>query len=483
MTVTKQACDCCRIRRVKCDGKGPCDRCLEHDLDCTYLQPLKKRGPKTIRARSFKKIADVQMTSMFNSPTAIAERPAKVPKKIIDQCLRLYHDHLYVIWPLLCYDDLHKLLEEKYGDKCVYWLLVALSAATLSDLQTEIEFEGVLFTGKTLTNLCMSSRSQYDNLAGTHNSGEVFKIIVYYCLQRCYGQLCDPRASYRLTCDTRALYRLTYEAVALIKILGLHLEETYKQFSFPEQQLRRKIYYLLLMADRYLSLYFHCATTLDSNIEPPQPEIVTDPRISLDSFLEMIRVFTIPGKCFFDTLATNSANESCTEESLQKIWKELHTTSLEIEPWSYGYADISFSRHWIRALAWKLVFQMKKTRINVLLDTNNTSIPVEIARDMLEDICVTPSNLYDVHGIGIPTKALEVASALVDVVSQDGHNDEPEALKFLGDISTFIFSLKHCDDVLIDTFTTKCQNALITLPITRHLEFNNDYKDDNNIVP
>ncbi|MCC2770663.1 hypothetical protein LK516_22460, partial [Parabacteroides distasonis] len=76
---------------------------------------------------------------------------------------------------------------------------------------------------------------------------------------------------------------------------------------------------------------------------PPLPEVVTDPRLSLESFLEVIRVFTVPGKCFYDALATNCVDDSCTEDSLKRIWNELHTTSLDIEPWSYGYIDFLFS--------------------------------------------------------------------------------------------------------------------------------------------
>ncbi|CAI4867124.1 ASN_collapsed_G0058110.mRNA.1.CDS.1 [Saccharomyces cerevisiae] len=53
----------------------------------------------------------------------------KVPKKVIDQCLRLYHDQLYVIWPMLSYDDLYKLLEENYEDCSTYWFW-SLSAGT-----------------------------------------------------------------------------------------------------------------------------------------------------------------------------------------------------------------------------------------------------------------------------------------------------------------------------------------------------------------
>ncbi|CAI4440662.1 ADE_G0016290.mRNA.1.CDS.1 [Saccharomyces cerevisiae] len=301
----------------------------------------------------------------------------KVPKALIDQCLRLYNDKLYVIWPLLCYDDLYELLEKRYDETCVYWFLVSLSAATLSDLQTEIESEGgVTFTGKQLSSFCMSSRQEFDDF----NGSDIFKIMTYYCLNRCYAQMSNSRTSYRLSC----------EAVGLIKLAGFHREETLKLLPFDEQQLGRKVYYLLLLTERYFSVYTHCATSLDTTIAPPQPENVTDSRLSLDSFLEMIRVFTVPGKCFFDALATDSANVTCTEDSLKKIWRELHTVPLEIEPWSYGYVDISFSRHWIRTLAWKLVLQISGMRISFLSNSKNTHIPVEIARDMLEDTFLIP---------------------------------------------------------------------------------------------
>ncbi|CAI4500106.1 CLN_G0022940.mRNA.1.CDS.1 [Saccharomyces cerevisiae] len=458
-TCAKQACDCCRIRRVKCDGKRPCSSCLQNSLDCTYLQPSRKRGPKSIRLRSLKRIAEVQRES---GPNTIATAPViykRVPKKLIDQCLRLYHDNLYVIWPLLSYDDLHKLLEEKYNDNYVYWFLTALSAATLSDLQTEIKSEEeVTFTGKRLSNLCISSCQQFDDL----DNSNIFNIMTYYCLHRSFAQISNARTSYRLCC----------EAVGLITVAGLHREETYGSLTFEEQQLRRKLYYLLLLTERYYAVYIHCSTSLDSTIAPPQPEPVTDPRLSLDSFLEMIRVFTVPGKCFFDALATDSSNASCDEDSLKKIWKEPHTASLEIEPWSYGYVDIAFSRHWIRVLAWKLV--LRTGNINFLSASNSAHVPIEIARDMLDDVFLTPNNLYGVHGPGIPTKAIEVANALVDVMNQYDQDTESEAWKVLCEISKFVFSLKQYDGKLVENFVTKCQSALITLPISKPLKKNED---------
>ena len=193
MARNRQACDCCCIRRVKCDRKKPCKCCLQHNLQCTYLRPLKKRGPKPVKVRNLKKVDDVQVFSKSSSGGIM-----KVPKALIDQCLRLYNDKLYVIWPLLCYDDLYELLEKRYDETCVYWFLVSLSAATLSDLQTEIESEGgVTFTGIQLSSFCMSSRQEFDDF----NGSDIFKIMTYYCLNRCYAQMSNSRTSYRLSCE------------------------------------------------------------------------------------------------------------------------------------------------------------------------------------------------------------------------------------------------------------------------------------------
>lgn len=46
----KRACDCCRKRKVKCDGEDPCGPCRKATIRCAYLQPPKKKGPKGLRS-------------------------------------------------------------------------------------------------------------------------------------------------------------------------------------------------------------------------------------------------------------------------------------------------------------------------------------------------------------------------------------------------------------------------------------------------
>lgn len=49
-SATKRACDCCRKRKVKCDGTDPCGPCKKASIRCAYLQPPKKKGPKGLRS-------------------------------------------------------------------------------------------------------------------------------------------------------------------------------------------------------------------------------------------------------------------------------------------------------------------------------------------------------------------------------------------------------------------------------------------------
>lgn len=46
----RRACDCCRKRKVKCDGGEPCGPCKKASIQCAYLQPPKKKGPKGLRS-------------------------------------------------------------------------------------------------------------------------------------------------------------------------------------------------------------------------------------------------------------------------------------------------------------------------------------------------------------------------------------------------------------------------------------------------
>ncbi|KAK4631082.1 putative sucrose utilization protein SUC1 [Fulvia fulva] len=67
----RRACDCCRKRKVKCDGEEPCNPCKKASIRCAYLQPPKKKGPKGLRsARVLHALRRIDDDAALQSPTS-----------------------------------------------------------------------------------------------------------------------------------------------------------------------------------------------------------------------------------------------------------------------------------------------------------------------------------------------------------------------------------------------------------------------------
>ncbi|CZT18852.1 uncharacterized protein RCC_04697 [Ramularia collo-cygni] len=68
--VAKRACDCCRKRKVRCDGREPCSPCQKAAIRCAYIEPPKKKGPKGLRsARVLHALRRIDDTPVSNPPT------------------------------------------------------------------------------------------------------------------------------------------------------------------------------------------------------------------------------------------------------------------------------------------------------------------------------------------------------------------------------------------------------------------------------
>lgn len=71
--LSRRACDCCRKRKVKCDGGNPCTPCQKAMLPCAYLQPPKKKGPKGLRSQRvlhmLRRIDDHMAAGLLSPPT------------------------------------------------------------------------------------------------------------------------------------------------------------------------------------------------------------------------------------------------------------------------------------------------------------------------------------------------------------------------------------------------------------------------------
>ena len=81
VAASKRACDCCNIRKIKCDGCSPCLRCVAAGITCTSLRERKKSGPRGLRqsrTRILKQQA-AAMAAASASAAVMASSPSSLP--------------------------------------------------------------------------------------------------------------------------------------------------------------------------------------------------------------------------------------------------------------------------------------------------------------------------------------------------------------------------------------------------------------------
>ncbi|CAL1697123.1 unnamed protein product [Somion occarium] len=64
---TAQACEKCRIRKAKCSGETPCQRCRSRGLTCEYAPERKMRGPNKVKRKSVVDAASARRASVASS--------------------------------------------------------------------------------------------------------------------------------------------------------------------------------------------------------------------------------------------------------------------------------------------------------------------------------------------------------------------------------------------------------------------------------
>ncbi|KAA6372561.1 MAG: hypothetical protein EZS28_031912 [Streblomastix strix] len=74
--IVLQACDACRMRKIRCDGVQPCSACLSRKDTCTFDMPVKKRGPNGKKKRALiRKLAiEQQSTQMQTGNTKLKKK-------------------------------------------------------------------------------------------------------------------------------------------------------------------------------------------------------------------------------------------------------------------------------------------------------------------------------------------------------------------------------------------------------------------------
>ncbi|KAL1979463.1 hypothetical protein VTN96DRAFT_5737 [Rasamsonia emersonii] len=179
--LVKRACDSCIVRKVRCDGSLPCQTCqtASRRVQCTYIKPAQKRGPKFRRAAP---IID-PATAPRNNPDGTGETgsatrsppknerwrtqdyalEAAVWARKLSWIINEYHNQSYSVWPVIKSDVLLDRLSLPF-DANTYCLAAALCAATMAQLNlpaVAVEEDNLLIDSGYLARECIRIREQH----------------------------------------------------------------------------------------------------------------------------------------------------------------------------------------------------------------------------------------------------------------------------------------------------------------------------------
>lgn len=437
--VQSRPCDACALRRVRCDYNGDkCSSCINHDLQCTNMRKTnRKSGPKRIHQKTRDNITKLLMENSLSQSASNSKinnnqscNKAKIPVDNLLPYLQIYQTWFYVTWPVLSVTGLSFELTSMNSSDGFVDLdftnasIYALCCSVCASISRHISF------------LASDTKIQYiqNNLSPEEYFNEAKRVIYYFNLTEL--TTCDSLLTsfflftYFTSIEGESSSAIIYlrEAITKSQIMNLHDPKTYTKFTNVEGHKYRKIYYLLLVSERAMSSEHSVPPTLNDTIQYPSLEDEETPGL-LSGFIELVKLFSVPGKIFFSDINNKSdielrmANDFRQKQSLsaKRSWilevQSKLNTRFESEIMSHTQRlNIILSQAYIQALAWNITLDNNLIRDDTLETVNSnyfsSEFPLKIAKDFLTSTKDLSIFAFESNGPGVCVKLLKVADIL-----------------------------------------------------------------------
>lgn len=380
--------------------------------------------------------AEAPMEPQLAAPLIRTTEPppqyAAIPIDKLLPCLQVYQTWFYGYWPVLSVADLMLTLvgNSDMDDLCSYFALTernamsyALCCAVCATILTQMTF--------VLSKIKYLSVNKY--LPPEDYARDAKRV------RHMFDYTCSPNVVTLLTSfflythyvnikgKTKQAIMYLREAITMSQLLGLHDPSTYVNKSAAEVHRCKKIYYMLLVTERFMCFEDGLPLILDPIIEIPSLKDEEYPGL-LVGFTELVRVFAVPSKGFFGELHQKLGNLDLGAFSHTldnkpigdgKKWvldvhrKLNQPLSNAIQVSDAQKLNIVLSRAWIRAMAWNI--SAENGFISQSADTLNClsiCYPLNIVNDFLLATENLPLFAFESNGPGICVKLLEIGSSL-----------------------------------------------------------------------
>ncbi|KNG91214.1 putative C6 transcription factor [Aspergillus nomiae NRRL 13137] len=457
-SVTKRACDGCKIRKIRCGGGQPCRSCVKAKIKCTYVRVQQCRGPRRLRSTTQFLIEQAQVGGDSNnceathrSTEAMLERlhpnttpahPAthmersvasvlcnvpcrhsdlthyssRIPLDTLTSPLSIYHVRMYPVWPIVNVEEMVSVLQQDAGhsDDEAYALSTAVAAATIAQLRLEQASSAQqTITAETFAAECLRARNSchYRSQVNLNSIRTSFFLHVYYENQKPGG--------------SESLLHLR-EAISMAQIMGLHRESSYNSLSFEEEQLRRRVLWLLFVTERGVCILHRYPVTLKTNISAPVIDENDESHV-LPAFLKLLSLFQIFEKSgMFDIIQDEHSELQPGTNSVGRVdWPFLEGLQRNLQDGSTLFerisdvqkADLCVTRHWMRMILWKLSPKRYLGSPPSADRSMSLCFPLNVAKELVSIVSQLPRSAVEAHGLGMELKIYEIANSLADAIT------------------------------------------------------------------
>ncbi|KAF5559821.1 transcription activator amyR [Fusarium napiforme] len=324
---------------------------------------------------------------------AIVSYDARIPMSSFSYYLNVYHDCLYVVWPVID----HEVLLARLGNpdnKIAYALAASICSATRAQLRLSNYDAGP-------STYQMAYEAEQSRLMLDYSKHQIIDgLLTCFFLHVFYSN------TGRITKSTLLLR----EAIAYAHILGLHQDLFYTDLDHEAIQYHLRIAWILFITDRAHSLQHDLPPTF--KLSPTLPELHPQQDAGLGSaFCSLCRLFQAFDDACPPDVRSNQAGFLGAISSQLRARHPLPLCDNEIQR-----ADIVVTDSWLRVVLWKAAIPY----IDANTDPNDqglsVSFPTSVARDLLAKLTTLSSCALETHGPGMMSKLFEVANSVADVI-------------------------------------------------------------------
>ncbi|KAH8204604.1 hypothetical protein TruAng_001233 [Truncatella angustata] len=420
--LVKRACDACKIRKVKCSETSPCRGCIASGIACTFKRMQATRGPRSLRAKTIQKISAAQVgvgnCAFGSSPNQIPseeQAPNTLPFDFAEpvcpptndmanlfRALEIYRQRLYPIWPIINVDELHQGLAS--GDPHLRLLAIAIRLATIAQLRLES------LSPDEVPRISLEDQDNHLDLNGLRVA---FFLHIYHENQTAGGG--------------KSLLYLR-QAITIAQMMRLEREASCTGLAEGEQQMRRRILWLLFVTERGVAMLHKLPVVLKPAIMFPTPA-GDDQAHVLPAFLKLVNLFWVFDQSGIFEILQNSDTDlsnmtSTAQGCLGLLQTHLQDNAVDFESSNdVQKADIFVTRQWMRAVLWRAAARFGMATM--------ASSPIRIAKELLSFMSQLPKTAIEAHGPTMEFKTYDIATAVIDAVISNisvSPSDHPEEI-------------------------------------------------------